>query len=158
MLLIATLGAELTPENGVLHRAAPAHWPGGYRVATGLEIRHAASLFVAGIVALPLAAAAETRGWIPVGITLPEPHEVLMDQQIGSNTHILQIAVETDPTPLFADWRAALEAGGYDINDSMLFDGRLLFSGSEIEIGGIAVQSLDDAEFMIQIDVTKAAE
>jgi hypothetical protein len=104
--------------------------------------------------AMPLAVLAAPPEWLPASITLPEPHAVLMDQKIGSNTHLLQIVVETDPTPMFADWQSALVAAGYDVNDSMMFDGRLLFSSSEVESGQIAVQSLDEAEFMIQIDMT----
>lgn len=82
----------------------------------------------------------------------------MLDQQIGSSTHILQVLVETDPTPLLADWQTALAAGGYAIDDSMLFDGRLLFSGLGIETGQIAIQRFDEAEFMIQIDASLAAE
>lgn len=106
---------------------------------------------------LPLAVLAESPEWLPTGITLPEPHEVLMDQKIGSNTYLLQISVETDPTPLFANWQTALVSTGYDVDERMMFDGRLLFSNSEVESGQIAVQSLGDAEFMIQIDMTMAS-
>jgi hypothetical protein len=106
---------------------------------------------------MPLVVLAEAPEWLPTGITLPEPHEVLMDQKIGSNTHLLQISVETDPTPLFANWQTALVSTGYDVDESMMFDGRLLFSNSEVESGQIAVQSLGDAEFMIQIDMTMAS-
>ena len=120
--------------------------------------RSATCVFTLCLGALPLAVLAAPPEWLPAGITLPEPHEVLMDQKIGSNTHLLQIAVETDPTPMFADWQAALMASGYDINDSMMFDGRLLFSSSEVESGQIAVQSMDVAEFMIQIDMTMVSD
>lgn len=120
--------------------------------------RLTASLALACTIAFPLAAGAETQGWIPDSITLPEEHEVILDQKIGSSTHILQVIVETDPTPLLADWQIALAAGGYAIDDSMLFDGPLLFSGLGIETGQIAIQRFDDAEFMIQIDASLAAE
>ncbi len=121
-------------------------------------LRRCASLVLVSFLALPLAAVAETRAWLPEGITLPDEHEVMLDQQIGSFTHILQILVVTDPSPLFDDWQAALVAGGYKVNDSMLFDGRLLFSGVGVESGQIAVQKFDEAEFMIQIDTSLAAE
>jgi len=116
--------------------------------------RSAICVFTLCFGAMPVAVLAAPPEWLPAGITLPEPHAVLMDQKIGSNTHLLQIAVETDPTPMFADWQTALVAAGYDVNDSMMFDGRLLFSNSEVESGQIAVQSLDGAEFMIQVDMT----
>lgn len=121
-------------------------------------IRQLASFLLVSLAVCPLAASAETRDWMPAGIVLPEPHEVLMEQQIMSDTNILQVLVKEDPTPLFVEWRAALEAGGYEINDSAVANGRLLFSSPEVEIGGINVQSLDEAEFMIQIDVTKAED
>lgn len=121
-------------------------------------LRRCASLVLVGLFALPLATAAETRAWIPHGITLPDEHEIMLDQQIGSSTRILQILVETDPLPLFDDWQAALVAGGYEVDDSMLFDGRLLFSGIGVETGQIVVQQFEVAEFMIQIDATFAAE
>jgi len=120
--------------------------------------RPATCVFAFCLGAMPIAVLAEPPEWLPAGITLPEPYEVLMDQKIGSNTHLLQISVETDPTPLFADWQMALAAAGYDLNDSMMFDGRLLFSSTEVESGQIAVQSLDEAEFMIQIDMTMASD
>lgn len=107
---------------------------------------------------LPVTASAEVPIWLPQGITLPEPHEVLMDQQIGASTRLLQVSVENDPSPLFPDWQTALAAAGYDLNAEMMFDGRLLFSNSEVESGQIAVQELEDGIFMIQIDMTMAAD
>ena len=107
---------------------------------------------------LPGTAWAELPDWLPQGITLPEPHEVLMDQQIGASTRLLQVSVENDPSSLFPNWQTALAAAGYDLNTEMMFDGRLLFSNAEVESGQIAVQPLEDDLFMIQIDMTMAAD
>jgi len=121
-------------------------------------VRSATCFLTLGLAALPFSGLADSPEWLPAGIILPEPHEVMMDQKIGSRTHLLQIFVETDPTPMFAEWQSALMASGYDVNDTMMFDGRLLFSNSEVEAGQIAVQSMDETEFMIQIDMTMVTD
>jgi hypothetical protein len=95
-------------------------------------------------------------GCCPAGIEKPSPS--VRWRELHEDELLLQISVETDPTPLLADWQMALAAAGYDLNDRMMFDGRLLFSSSEVESGQIAVQSLDEAEFMIQIDMTMASD
>lgn len=118
----------------------------------------ATCVFTLCLGALPLAVLADPPEWLPAGITLPEPYVVLVDQKIGSTTYLFQISVETDPTPMFADWQAALIASGFDLNEKMMFDGRLLFSNTEVEIGSISVQSFDEAEFMIQIDMTMESD
>ena len=102
----------------------------------------------------PMASLAERPDWLPNGIALPEPHEVVLNQKIGANTYLIQAFVEVDPTSMLSEWKQALLDAGYDIDESMLHDGRLLFSSSKVEAGQIAVQSVDAAEFMIQIDMT----
>lgn len=51
-----------------------------------------------------------------------------------------------------------MKQAGYDINDLMPPDDRLVFSGPGIESGQIAVlQTKDVEEYVIQIDVTQNA-
>ena len=94
------------------------------------------------------------RAWMPAAIALPEPHSVLQDMKVGANTHLLQIVVPDDPAAEFPRWKEALVAGGYDVNDSMLFDGRLLFQGQGVESGQIAVSAVEEGGYMIQVDVS----
>jgi hypothetical protein len=103
--------------------------------------------------------AAVSRDWIPPGIVLPEPHTVIQDTKVGTRTHLLQVVVEKDPKEQLAQWQGALEAAGYEINDSMLSNGRILFRGVDVESGQIAVSHPEDQNgFMIQIDVSKVSE
>jgi hypothetical protein len=62
-----------------------------------------------------------------------------MDQPIGTLTRILQIRLPSDPAPRFAGWGSALTEQGYRVDESMLFDGRLLFSAKDVESGQIAI-------------------
>jgi hypothetical protein len=41
------------------------------------------------------------------------------------------------------------------VDESMLFDGRLLFSGKDIESGQIAILPADPGEYMLQVDVSR---
>jgi len=83
---------------------------------------------------------------------------VIRDSKLGTRTYILQVVVEKDPKDQFPQWQAALEQAGYEIDDSMLFDGRILFQGAEVESGQIAVSQPEDQKgYMIQIDVSKVS-
>jgi len=100
--------------------------------------------------------AAVDRDWVPAGVTLPEPHTVLQDTKIGTRTYLLQVSVPNDPSGEFAGWKSALETAGYEVNENMMSDGRLLFQGADVESGQISVSQPADAEgYMIQIDVSK---
>jgi hypothetical protein len=104
------------------------------------------------------AAAAQSRDWIPAALVLPQPNTVLQETRLGTRTHLLQILVSDDPSPLLASWKAGLEAEGYQINDSLIAEGRLLFDGGDVESGQIAVLRPDDEEgYMIQVDVSRNA-
>jgi len=102
----------------------------------------------------PVGAALE-RDWMPAAIVLPQPHTVSQDTKIGTRTHLLQIIVKDDPKAEFARWQAALEADGYEVNDNMLGDGRLLFQSAEVESGQIAVFPAEDEGYVIQVDVSR---
>lgn len=96
------------------------------------------------------------RDWMPAGIALPKGHTVIQDTKLGMRTHLLQVSVPNDPKSEFPGWRSALEAAGYQVSDSMLADGRLLFEGGDVESGQISVSQPEDVEgYMIQIDVSK---
>ena len=96
------------------------------------------------------------RDWMPAGVTLPTGHTVIQDTKIGMRTYLLQVSVPDDPKSEFPGWKSALEAAGYQVNDGMLFDGRLLFDGDNVESGQISVSQPEDVEgYMIQIDVTQ---
>jgi len=98
----------------------------------------------------------ENRDWVPAGIVLPQPHTVLRDTKIGTRTYLLQVSVQDDPKAELAQWKSALLAAGYEVNDAMLADGRLLFDGADVESGQIAISNPDDVEgYMIQIDVSQ---
>jgi hypothetical protein len=114
-----------------------------------------AAIFGSALFAATLAVLADQPAWLPSAIQLPVPHEIVMDQPIGTRTHILQIRLPSDPAPSFADWGSALTEQGYDVDESMLFDGRLLFSGKDIESGQIAILPADPGEYMLQVDVSR---
>lgn len=114
-----------------------------------------AALFGSALSAVALTALADQPEWLPSAIQLPVPHEVVMDQQLGSRTHILQIRLPSDPAPRFGEWGSALTEQGYDVDESMLFDGRLLFAGKDIESGQIAILPGDPGEYMLQVDVSR---
>lgn len=100
--------------------------------------------------------ASQNRDWMPAGIALPGGHTVLQDTKIGMRTYLLQVSVPNDPKSEFPGWKSALEAAGYQVNDGMLSDGRLLFDGGNVESGQISVSQPEDVEgYMIQIDVTQ---
>lgn len=99
------------------------------------------------------------RDWMPAEIILPQPHTVIQDTKIGTRSHLLQVVVENDPKGKFPQWKAALEAAGYKIDERMLSDGRLLFQGAGIEGGQIAVlQTEDQKGYVIQIDISKDSQ
>lgn len=100
--------------------------------------------------------ASTNRDWMPAGILLPEPHTVLQDSKIGQRTYLLQVSVPNDPTSEFAKWKSALEASGYELNEALLAEGRLVFQGGDVESGQIAVLQPEDVDgYMIQIDVSQ---
>lgn len=102
------------------------------------------------------AAAAQNRDWIPAALVLPQPHTVLQETRLSTRTHLLQILVSDDPTPLLASWKAGLEAEGYQINDGLIGEGRLLFDRGDVESGQIAVLRPEDEDgYMIQVDVSR---
>ncbi|RKT42723.1 hypothetical protein [Thiocapsa rosea] len=113
------------------------------------------ALFASTLFAVSLTTQAELPEWLPSAIQLPVPHEIVMDQALGTRTHILQIQLPSDPAPHFADWGSALTEQGYTVDESMLFDGRLLFSGKDIESGQIAILPSDQGEFILQVDVSR---
>lgn len=102
--------------------------------------------------------AARDADWLPAGIALPRPHEVLQDTALGQHTRLLQVVVQDDPAAEFPRWKAALEAAGYEVHEGMLADGRLLFAGKDVESGQVAVMPAEDGGFMIQVDVSKFAQ
>jgi hypothetical protein len=116
-----------------------------------------AALFASALSAVALTAFADQPEWLPSAIQLPVPHEIVMNQHLGSRTHILQIRLPSDPAPRFADWGSALTEQGYEVDESMLFDGRLLFAGKEIESGQIAILPADPGEYILQADVSLLA-
>ena len=100
--------------------------------------------------------ASGNRNWMPAGIALPNGHTVIQDTKLGLRTYLLQVSVPNDPKSEFAGWKTALEAAGYQVNDRMLSDGRLLFDGGSVESGQISVSQPEDVEgYLIQIDVTQ---
>lgn len=104
----------------------------------------------------PGTSASGNRDWMPAGVALPNGHTVIQDTKIGMRTYLLQVSVPNDPKSEFPGWKSALEAAGYQINDGMLSDGRLLFDGGNVESGQISVSQPEDVEgYMIQIDVTQ---
>lgn len=99
------------------------------------------------------------RDWMPAGVALPNGHTVIQDTKIGMRTYLLQVSVPNDPKSEFPGWKSALEAAGYQLNDGMLSDGRLLFDGGNVESGQISVSQPEDVEgYMIQIDVTQTEQ
>lgn len=114
-----------------------------------------AALFGSTLCAVALTARADQPAWLPSAIQLPVPHEIVMNQRLGAQTHILQILLPSDPAPRFAGWSSALTEQGYSVNESMLFDGRLLFSGKDIESGQIAILPAEPGEYMLQVDVSR---
>lgn len=103
--------------------------------------------------------AAADRDWIPAGIVLPEPHTVLQDTRLGTRTYLLQVSVPNDPSGQFPEWKSALETAGYEVNEGLLHDGRLLFDRADVESGQISVSQPEDIEgYMIQIDVSKETQ
>lgn len=99
------------------------------------------------------------RDWMPAGVALPNGHTVIQDTKIGMRTYFLQVSVPNDPKSEFPGWKSALEAAGYQVNDGMLSDGRLLFDGGNVESGQISVSQPEDVEgYMIQIDVTQTEQ
>ena len=108
---------------------------------------------------MAVADAPANREWIPAGVILPQPHTVLQDTKIGTRTYLLQVSVPNDPSGQFPEWKSALVAAGYAVNEAMLSDGRLLFDGADVESGQISVSQPEDVEgYMIQIDVSKNAQ
>lgn len=100
--------------------------------------------------------ASGNRDWMPAGVALPNGHTVIQDTKLGMRTYLLQVSVPNDPKSEFPGWKSALEAAGYQVNDGMLSDGRLLFDGGNVESGQISVSQPEDVEgYMIQIDVTQ---
>lgn len=100
--------------------------------------------------------ASSNRDWMPAGVALPDGHTVIQDTKIGMRTYLLQVSVPNDPKSEFPGWKSALETAGYQVNDGMLSDGRLLFDGGNVESGQISVSQPEDVEgYMIQIDVTQ---
>src|SRR5690606_22362652 len=103
--------------------------------------------------------AAADRDWIPAGIVLPEPHTVLQDTRLGTRTYLQRGSVPTDPSGQFPAWKSALETAGYEVNEGLLHDGRLLFDRADVESGQISVSQPEDIEgYMIQIDVSKETQ
>ncbi|OWQ96360.1 hypothetical protein [Sphingopyxis witflariensis] len=103
--------------------------------------------------------ASGNRDWMPAGVALPSGHTVIQDTKIGMRTYLLQASVPNDPKSEFPGWKSALEAAGYQVNDGMLSDGRLLFDGGNVESGQISVSQPEDVEgYMIQIDVTQTEQ
>lgn len=108
---------------------------------------------------LAATAAVGKRDWMPAGVALPNGHTVIQDTKIGMRTYLLQVSVPNDPKSEFPGWKSALEAAGYQVNDGMLSDGRLLFDGGNVESGQISVSQPEDVEgYMIQIDVTQTEQ
>ncbi len=70
-----------------------------------------------------------SRDWMPAAIVLPQPNTVVADRKLGLRTHLLQVVVQNDPTPKFSEWKSALLAAGYKVNDNAA-NGSLLFQGT----------------------------
>jgi hypothetical protein len=128
-------------------------FPGEHHMAIPKAV--ATAVFGSALFAAAFTTHADQPEWLPAAIQLPVPHEVIMDQALGTQTNILQIQLTSDPAPRFADWAAALTDQGYTVDERMLFDGRLLFSGQDIESGQIAILAADPGEYILQVDVSR---
>lgn len=97
-----------------------------------------------------------SRDWMPAALVLPQPHTVLQETRLGTRTYLLQILVEKDPKPQLAGWKTGLEAEGYEVNENLIADGRLLFVGRDVESGQIAVSQPEDQQgYLVQVDVSQ---
>lgn len=96
--------------------------------------------------------------WVPAGIVLPEPHDIIQDMRIGS-TSLLIVNVSDDPSGLIPEWQTVLADAGYTVDIRMLFEQRLLFSGNGLESAQIVTRVSGEADgFEIQIDATQTSE
>ncbi|NYT65004.1 hypothetical protein H0A58_03365 [Alcaligenaceae bacterium] len=99
----------------------------------------------------------EGRDWVPAGLTLPQPHEVIQDSKLGTRIRLLQVSVKADPASEFPRWKSALEAAGYKIQD-IADTSRLLFSNDKEE-GQIAVSQHPEVDgYVIQIDISRKSQ
>ncbi len=95
---------------------------------------------------------------MPDAIVLPQPHTLIQNGKIGTRTNYLQVIVEQDPAPEFEQWKSALQAAGYAVNDNIA-NGSLSFEGNGVESGMIAVSRPEDQQgFMIQVDVSAVVD
>lgn len=91
--------------------------------------------------------------WVPTVIALPETYDVFMNIALPGSSHIFSVHVAEDASPMLPEWQKALESAGYETNDFMLADGRLMFDGNGLSSGQVAAfQDSESGEFVIQID------
>lgn len=105
-----------------------------------------------------IAGGSQNIDWVPVGLTLPEPHTVIQYSSIGTRTQFLHVSVPDDPLAQVPAWKAALETAGYSVAESAA-NGGLRFNGRDVESGQIAIsrpQGADD--YVIQIDISRQVQ
>ncbi|MDX1822399.1 MAG: hypothetical protein R3197_15995 [Paracoccaceae bacterium] len=95
--------------------------------------------------------------WIPVEITLPQDREVVIDRSIGSANRMLSFTTDENPDSLADTWRAALEAGPYQVKPAAEgMDRRLIeFSGGRVQNGQITfLHGADSTRTTVQFDAS----
>lgn len=95
--------------------------------------------------------------WLPQEVQLPADMDVLMDREIGSSLRMFSFSTEGDVAALLVEWEAALQQGGYTIDQSRQdgLDQVIEFSGNDINNAKIVIPpSTDEGRSVIEFDAT----
>lgn len=93
--------------------------------------------------------------WLPDAITLPADFRQLADRSIGRYTRLLQGVTAADQSALLAEYREALDAAGYQVDDraDLVEQGLVHYQGNGLQEASIRfVQAVDRPDGLIQFD------
>lgn len=93
--------------------------------------------------------------WLPDAIALPADFRQLADRSIGSYTRLLQGVTDADQDALLSEYREALRAAGYQVDDrSDLVEQSLVrYQGNGLQEASIRfVRAVDRGQGVLQFD------